>query len=133
VIFCLGFISSFPTWISVVVCVVVLAVSLIGGISADIAKDTAKKIDSSQAVGTSLVNKVSDSKLKTSLEKFSENLRYSDPVSSPQIAESEKKLSDCFDELKFAVEAGDISKSLDLCQRVNEVLGKRNAICKQYK
>ncbi|MDE6005189.1 MAG: hypothetical protein K2G88_07360 [Oscillospiraceae bacterium] len=144
ILFALGFIKNFPLWISVVLCVIILAMALVCSMATDMARDTVTEIEATQAVDThlikehrlksqQLVSKTNDSELRKKLEQLAENFSYSDPVSSPSIFDAERKLTDCFAELELAVINDDTAKASELCKAVEIALNDRNMACKLNK
>lgn len=67
------------------------------------------------------------------LKAFSEEIRYSDPVSSPAIAEVEADLSAAIDELQQVVVAGDAEAVKTSCRKGMAILAERNRLCKLNK
>lgn len=141
-LFALGF-TPMPTWVAVVLCVIVLGAALVSSIAAKIARKqvtlTEQKQTSATAYMTSLrtrsaqlVNKAGDTKLKTALERLAENIQYSDPVSSPATADSEAALDAAFKQLETAVSTNNTNAE-ELCRRVQIALDDRNAACKAGK
>lgn len=132
-----------PAWITAVVCVLVLGIMLVCSITADIARQTVQSIEQTTKADTSLmmslrtrstqlVNRASDQALKKELEKLAENIRYSDPVSSPSIAGEEQRLVSALAQLESAVANSD-SQAVELCGIVQAALDDRNAACKMNK
>lgn len=143
-LFGLGFIDGFPVWIAVILCVIVLAVALIGSISVDMARNRIVQIESVQSADTTnirqlrtmsdnLINKTNDTELRSRLEKLAELFRYSDPVSSPKLYVIEQNLMGCFSQLESAVMNGNASDAVILCQQVENALNDRNNACKNFK
>ena len=141
-IFALGFVG-FPAWLAALLCIIVLGGAIVCSMAADIAREEVEKIEYAQKADTSfmdslrdrsaaLVNRSSDVQLKKSLEKLAENIRYSDPVSSPAIANEEQALSSTFNALETAVKSGSENTS-ELCEEVARSLAVRNGACKANK
>lgn len=141
-IFALGWIPI-PTWITAVVCMLVLGIMLVCSITADIARQTVQQIEQTTKVDTSLmmslrtrsaqlVNKTSNPALKKELEKLAENIRFSDPVGSSAIAAEEQKLVSALTMLEGAVANND-ERAIELCRNVQIALDDRNAACKMNK
>lgn len=140
----LGFIDDFPVWIGFILCVIVLAAALICSISVDMARNKIVQIESVQSNDTitikqlrtrseNLINKTSDTELRSRLEKLAESFRYSDPVSSPKLYTIEQNLMGCFTQLETTVMNGNSSDAAILCQQVENVLNDRNNACKNSK
>ena len=138
----LGFIPI-PVGISLFLCILVLGVALICSISAVAARETVEKIEATVKPDTGLmmdlrtrsaqlVNKTSDPAVKKQLETLAENIRFSDPVSSPEIAESEQKLTEAFAQLEAAVGLNS-SDTADICKVVQAALDDRNTACRMNK
>lgn len=145
IVFILGaVIPAFPAWIAAVLCVIVLSAAIICSISADMARNKVVDIETAQAADTkmimelctrarNLVSRTEDVTIKTELEKLSEDLRYSDPVSSNATAEAEQRLLECFTHLETAVVGDNIENALELCRQAGILLRDRNNICKMNK
>ena len=133
-----------PAWIAIVVFVLLLAVAGIGFIAADIMRDEVEKQDMQLKKDVSLMRSVqsklaviasqcADSDTKSALEKFSEELRFSDPVSAEAIADAEARLAALVDELQAAVIDGNNDAARVLCSKAQAALAERNRLCKLNK
>ena len=140
----LAFIPNFPVWPFIIVFLIIFAVAAIGLIAADATReeierqDTVLKKDVSnmrglQSLGNSLLSQCSDPAVSAEIEKLSEQLRFSDPVSSNATAETEKELSNLLDELQRALMENDNAGAAGLAKRAQAVLAERNRICKLNK
>lgn len=132
-----------PAWIAAVVCVIVLGGAIICSIAAEIAREEVEQIEYKQTVDTSLMtdlrtrsaqlaNRTNDLPLKKQLEKLAENIRFSDPVSSPSIAADEHKLLSMFEQLEQAVAVNGENVSR-VCDEVQAALEERNVACRVNK
>lgn len=65
--------------------------------------------------------------------KFTEAIRFSDPVSSATLNEIEAELSACVDEIQRAVTDDDSTGAIALLDRANVLLLERNRLCKLNK
>ena len=141
-LFTLGF-TPMPAWIAVVLCAIVLGAALACSLATNIARGNAERIEQAQTSNTELmmtlrtrsaqlVNKTTDSALRSTLEKLAENIKFSDPVSSPAIAENDRQLETAFAALEKAVKsnAGNVA---ELCRQAQTALDDRNAACKKNK
>lgn len=128
-------------WIPLVLYVLLLGVSAVGFIAADAVRDEVERQDiklkkdvmcmrTLQSRAASMVQLVQDARVRRALEKFSEDLRFSDPVSSEALADIEADLTACVDELDQAVSEGDHENILALMQKAETVLMERNRLCK---
>lgn len=130
-------------WIAILVFVFMLGAALIGIISADAIRDDIQQQDSklrdSVSVMRSLQSKLRqmaaqcDGQEATAVQKLAEELRYSDPVSGPALAEIEADLGAAVDELQQAVVDGDTAGIHQLCRKAMALLGERNRLCKLNK
>ena len=107
----------FPLSIAIVPCVLLLAGFSVSIILSDIAREKIDNIRTGQIVSTefikglradlqSLIPRVTDNTLKTKLEKLSDAVRFSDPVSSKGLEELENEIGQKFALLKQAVVNG---------------------------
>lgn len=67
------------------------------------------------------------------LRQLSEDIRYSDPVSSDALAEIERDLAAAVDDLQAAVVDGDWQAARTLCRNASALLTERNRLCKLNK
>jgi len=125
---------------------VLLGACLIGLITVDVAKREIERIDekikenakvffikSLQADVEGLVVKASDDTVKKGLKDLAETIRYSDPMSNPQLAVMENKIEGKISDLSSAVEIGDDNTSKDLCNELKQLFAERNRKCKLLK
>ena len=74
-----------------------------------------------------------DASVRIALEKFAEDIRFSDPVSSAELEAAESDLSTCVDDLQQAVLDNDQEAALSLEKRAEMLLAERNRLCKLEK
>lgn len=133
-----------PTWIVVIIFVVLLGVSFIGFIAAEATRDTIEKMDNKLKNNTEcmqnlrsivypLSGQAKDAKCKEELDKLAEEFKYSDPVSSEAIKNIENELSEMVDELQKAVVDNDSESIIGLCDKIKISLTERNRLCKLNK
>lgn len=127
---------------SIVINVILLGVCLIGLISTSIGKEEINRIDekvkskvfyikSLQNDIESLVSRVSEPSLKKSLSDLVDTIRYSDPMSSPQLAPIENKIEIKAATLSDSISDRDMAKSL--CDELQMLFAERNRKCKLLK
>ena len=144
ILFALGCIPGFPLWVSALFCILILAAAIICSITADIAREEVEKIEISTKKDTAfmnslrtrsanLVDRTDNASLKKELEKLSEKIRFSDPVSSPEISDFEKELSEKLSQLENAVKENNPKIAEELCKEVNFALDDRNTACRNNK
>lgn len=134
-------VESFPLWVAIILYVIVAGFALICGVSADIARDTVENIEMRTAVDTSFMKELrvraeslvsANDTYRSELTKLSENIRFSDPVSSTSSKNADHSLDMAMSELERALSdgSGDISA---LCRNVQNALNERNNIVKLNK
>ncbi|MCI9393105.1 MAG: hypothetical protein HFF65_12080 [Oscillospiraceae bacterium] len=80
-----------------------------------------------------MIQLAQDDSIRTALEKFAEDIRFSDPVSSAALEAAEADLSACIDDLQQAVLDNDCEAALSLEKRAEMLLSERNRQCKLEK
>ena len=80
-----------------------------------------------------LVGQCADDAAVKAVSNLAEELRYSDPVSSPKVAEAEQELTAVVDALVDAVADGEAAVIVNLCGKATILLKERNRLCKLYK
>lgn len=140
----MAFSGIVPAWASVLVYVILAGVAALGFISADATRDEIERQDkvlaknvsamrSIQSKASSLVGLAQSDDVRQAVEKLSESLRFSDPVSNPSTGELEGDLSACVDELQKSVVEGDSACAIALVQKAENILIERNRQCKLNK
>ena len=132
-----------PVWLTVLVYAVALGAAVIGLIGADavveeihVQDEKLKKDVTLMRALQSQVNQMvslCQGDAAAAVKEFSEELRYSDPVSSDALGEIEADLSAVVDELQQAVVEGDGAAIRQLCRKARAVLAERNRLCKLNK
>lgn len=133
-----------PVWISLVLYVVLFGAAAVGLISAEATRDEIVRQDvrlkkdvscmrTLQSKTASMVQLAQDNSLRTALEKFAEDIRFSDPVSSAALETAEADLSAYIDDLQQAVLDNDREVALSLEKRAEMLLAERNRLCKLEK
>lgn len=136
--------SILPLWLPLVVYVLLLCISSAGFIAADTMRDEVEHLDRKleanvkfirdlQAKANIIASQCNDSDVKKTVANYTEKLRYSDPVSSPELAEVEKELAIYTAELEKAVIDNDKNSALSLCTKLEALLAERNHLCKANK
>ena len=140
----LSWVPVIPAWPFILVFLIIIGVVALGTIAADVTRDEIERQDVQikrdvsnmrelQSLGKSLTALCDDAATKEELQKLSDALVYSDPVSSEATAASEAELKRLLTELQTALFDGDTSGSAGLCKQAQTVLAERNRICKLNK
>ena len=144
ILMALGFAFRVPVWVAVVVCALILGVSAVGLISADIMREEIERQDAKiktdvqamralQSKTASVAGVCADAETKKTLTALAEAFRYSDPVSSDATRDLEANLAAAADELQAAVADGDFAAAAQLAGKIEAALNERNRICKLNK
>lgn len=138
------FAAKIPLWIPLIIDVVMLGAAAVGIIAADAMRDEVERQDvklkkdvsamrALQSRAAALVNQCGSADVTAAVRSLAEDLRYSDPISSAAITESERQLATLMDELEQVVTDGDGAAALALCKRTSAALVERNRLCKLNK
>lgn len=120
---------------------VLLGAAMLGLVAQDIARDHIQALDarldtavsvirSAQSTLNLLVSRCDNLECRAAVQKLADELRYSDPVSSSELAQIEADLCAAIDELQQAVVDGDDDSVLTLCTQTRTLLDERNRLCK---
>jgi len=123
---------------------ILLGACLLGLFTVEAAKDEIERIDekvkekvfyikSLQVDVEGLVGRVSEDSLKKTLKDLAEAIRYSDPMSSPQLAAVENKIETRAVVLSEAVDNADGDSVKALCNELQQLFAERNRKCKILK
>ena len=133
-----------PAWIGSVLSILLLAAALIGVIGADNARDIIAEIDTREKIITkpiktfrldiaSLCDSCTDENTKELLEKLSDKLCYSDPVSSDALADIEYRITQGIEELTEIIDKADYASAVEKIKAVDRMVDDRNRLCKAEK
>ena len=133
-----------PVWLPLALYVVLLGIAAAGFVAADAVRDEVvrqevklekdvSRMREFQAKGRALVALNQVSEAARPLEKLAEDLRFSDPVSSEALTETEDQLAECLAQLQEAVSAQKTEQILSVCQEAERILAERNQLCKLSK
>ena len=126
----------------IVLNVILLAICLLGLIAVNIGKEEIERIDekvkekvfyikSLQVDVEGLITRANDDSLKKAVKELAETIKYSDPMSSPQLASIENKI-----EIKTSTLADsilDVEMAKSLCVELQQLFAERNRKCKMLK
>ena len=130
--------SFVPSWIAIVVCILILGVSAVCLIGAETGREEVNHIEhkvskkvfyikSLQIDVEMLAKAEADADTKIALTNLAEKIRFSDPMSDELLAELEAKIRNKFEELKLAEQKATIINELTL------LIEERNKKCKLLK
>jgi len=123
--------------------VILFAVFMIGLIVVNAGKEEIERLDakvrqkvffikSLQGDTEALQSKTQDAVLKKRLKELSETIRFSDPMSSPQLEAIENTIVHKVAELSSSIES-DASLAATLCDEIQQLFAERNRKCKLLK
>ena len=148
VLSCIVFLIScfvyIPLWLSVILSVLLLGAALIGVIAADNTRDVIEELETKSEIKTKkityfnldiagLVSSCKDPEIKQKLEKLSEKFKYSDPVSSEELAETEAKIEKEIKVLSELLISGNTKSVISQIDLITGMLENRNRMCKALK
>ena len=130
--------SIIPSWITVIVCALILGISAICLISANVARDEINRAEEKvnqkvfyirelQADVEMLAEQEQNPEIKTSLTRLAEKIRYNDPMSNVALADLEARIREKVTALRTADHKLEIIAELDL------LLAERNRKAKILK
>ena len=129
-----------PVWVAALVYAIALGAAVIGLVSADAVAEEIhtqdEQLKANVAFMRALQSKVNQMSAQCSLpeiKQFSEEVRYSDPVSSSALADIERDLSAAVEDLQAAIVDGDNGAALQLVKKADNLLKERNRLCKLNK
>ena len=139
-----GIYIKIASWIAIVTNVVILAITLIGLIITDNAEDIVEYQDISLKNATKIMTEMkvkvdgmvvqcNSENIKRQLIKLSEQLRYSDPVSSMQLGDIEEALKQHIDALQTLIDENDYVKLEKEIKQTEGIIKQRNNMCKIMK
>ncbi len=128
-----------PSWVVILVNVLILAVALIGCITTETMRDEIARQDGKlkqsvsgmrdlQSLTASMADQSSDPELQKLLKKVAEEFRYSDPLTSEKTVELETDMRSQIGDLQQALSDEDNEAAKTLCNRLLQCLKERNRI-----
>jgi len=133
-----------PSWIAVIVMVLLLGVATICLITTEASKDEILRIENKVAAKRFyidsltvdvelIINKTADSELKKHLSKLVDIIRYSDPMSNEQLRYLEDTIAKKIIELKNQVISSDVDNAQLTTNELIQLFEERNKKCKIMK
>lgn len=133
-----------PDWVAALIDVIILAAACLGLIATDALRDEVERQDEKLTTDVArmrelqskmefMVGQCTGAEAAKAVQKLAEEFRYSDPVSSEALRESELNLSAAVDELQAAVMDGNDTVIGQLCKTASAALAERNRLCKLNK
>lgn len=141
---CMALGTVIPSWVAVVIFVLILAAAGIGFIASDAIRDETERQDkqvktsvgvmrSLQSKAASLAGQCEDPEAGRCLQKLSDSFRFSDPVSSNATEALEQDLTACLEDIQTALTEQDYTGGINQCAKTAPILAERNHLCKLEK
>ena len=132
-----------PNWVGIILCAVVLALNAVAVVKAQAAatlvSEVGEKVKTQTAFiktmtveAASLVARAKSEEAKAACKKVYEAFRYSDPMSTPALAETDAQIKTVFDSFKTAV-LSDADTAGNLADECCKLVTERADKCKLYK
>ena len=137
-------ISPLPYWVGILVCSVVLGLNVLSVAKAVAAVEEIARIDekvqhqmffikSLTVDAETLMARAKSDVVKAECKKVYEAIRYSDPMSSGELATAEATITQEFSKFSDAVNANDLEMIVELANEVCLLIEERNKKCKLLK
>lgn len=137
-------IPNLPNWVGAVICVVILGLNAVSLVKANLASDIVAEVDEKIKVKTAfvkmltvdaecLMNKAQSPEIKAECKKVYEAVRYSDPMSSAALAETENQIQKQFNALEAAVDGNSLDDVKNLSADLLIAIDGRNKKCRVLK
>lgn len=133
VLTCLVFtvISSAPSWVAVIICILILGISAICLVGTEAGKEEINRVENNiekkvfcikslQTEVEMLAEAEKDPDTRTALIKLAEKIRFSDPISNEALSDLELKIAENVKELKISKD------KFELISKINLLLIERN-------
>lgn len=135
---------NLPNWVGIIACLLILvfnAITLVKATAAAaIVEETDRKIEiqtgfmkSLAAKAETLAASTEDPVIKTECKKVFEEAKYSDPTSSPALAEIEGRIAEKTGEFAAAVQSGDAETVKRIAAETIALIKERNILCRSGK
>ena len=133
-----------PVWVAAPVYILILALSAIGIIATDAARDEVERQETQKKIDTSfmdnlylevsgLATQCGEPEVKKTLEKLAEEIRFSDPVSAEGVLSIENEITEAAGSPQKALADKDTAKLAELALQIKNKLQARNRLVKQSK
>ena len=133
-----------PVFVPVVFFVVLGGFAAIGILITSAVKDFIESVEKEEKQRTAFINnfkieveslngKASDEALNKDIYKFSEKVKYSDPMSAPELVDVENELNTKYLSLKDNLANNNLDEAKKDLAELNDLMDKRNKLCKLNK
>lgn len=137
-------ISFIPYWVSLIVCITILATNIYAVVKATVVIDEIERIDEKVITNTlfiknltidaqTLLSSTTSDTTKKECKKVYEAIRYSDPISHEELSTIENQIKEKFEELTKAVNSNEDDKIVEITNEIIVLINNRNSKCKLIK
>lgn len=137
-------IPDLPNWAGIVVCAIILLFTAFAVVKAKAAADIVRETDEKEKVQTQFIRRMTaeteilvscakSDEAKAACQKVYEALRYSDPMSSSALSDTEGKIAAQVNALKAAVTGGDAEAIAAAAEETVLLVKERNVLCRAVK
>ena len=137
-------IPNLPNWVGVIICFVILCFQAISLVKANVAADVVDELDEKVREKTEFIksltieaellcSKATKETIKKECKKVWEVLRYSDPMSSPELSAVESEIAQKFAKFSDAVSQGEQAQITALSKETSLLVEQRNKKCRMLK
>lgn len=142
--FVLGAFIDVPTWVVLLLEIILLALAVIGLITSETYREEIEKLERSEPLTTKfiydlrvdaklLIEKYSSSSIYSDLYKLQQEIQYSDPKSNDTLLDIEDEINRKFVELKELLSNEDLDNAKKLIDNLLLLIKERNYRCKTSK
>ncbi len=136
--------ETIPNWPFLVLFVLLLSAAVLGTAAVDMTRDEVERQEKAhsgdissmkglRSAAEALTAQCADPDAKKALQRFADELRFSDPVSNSATKESENELKTLIADMGAAVGASDMDRVKELANKASVLLKKRNELCRLNK
>lgn len=140
----MGFSVKIPVFVAVFVEVIILAIAALGFFAVGAVRKEAvrqeaqlknelARMEELQTRINLLIAQCGEEQIKDILQKLSEEIRYSNPISRDSSKEIEDEIDVLFSEAEMSALDGDMENTAEVCERLRGLLKERDRICKYSK
>ena len=137
-------IPALPNWVGIIACLLILVFNAIAVIKAAAAATIIEETDRKIEIQTNLMKTLAaktetlaasteDPVIKTECKKVFEEAKYSDPTSSPALADIEGRIAEKTGEFAAAVQSGDTETVKKIAAETIALIKERNILCRSGK
>lgn len=136
-----GFSAKIPAFAAIIIEIVILAIAVIAFYAVKVTqkeilrqdaqlKKELSKMEELQTRINLLISQCEEEQIRGMIQKLSEEVRYSNPISRDISEEIEEELEVLFTDIETRVLDGDVENTTELCSRMKGLLRERDRICK---